>query len=171
MDYFLVARVEQIYGKDGFVRLKSFSDFPERYLSFKKVYLDFWGDKKTFYVDDVKDVKGQIIIKFKKFDNPRDSQVLIGREIYVNEVDVVSLPENNFFVHDLIGTEVIAGKEKIGTITDIIKTKANDVLVILTDDREEILMPFVLNYIENFDAAEKRLILNITKDFFKDDED
>lgn len=171
MDYFLVGRVEEIYGKDGWVRLKSFSDFPERFLSLKKVYLDFWGDKKTFYVEDVKDVNGQIIIKLKKFDSLRDSQVLIGREIYVNKDDVVNLPENNFFVHDLIGSEVIAGKEKIGTITDIINTKANDVLVILTDDGDEKLIPYVLNFIEKFDAAQKRLILNITKDFFEDDED
>jgi 16S rRNA processing protein RimM len=171
LDYFLIARVQQVYGKDGCVRIKSFSDFPERYLSLKKVYLDFWGDKKTFYVEDVKDVKGQIIIKFKKFDSPRDSQVLIGREIYVGEDDVVSLPENNFFLHDIIGIEVFAGKERIGTITDVIKTNANDVLVILTDDGDEKLIPYVLNFIEKFDAAQKRLILNITKDFFEDDED
>ena len=71
----------------------------------------------------------------------------------------------------MIGSEVIAGNEKIGTITDIIKSKANDVLVILTDDNEEKLMPFVLTYIEKFDAAKKKLILNVTKEFFEEDED
>jgi ribosomal 30S subunit maturation factor RimM len=60
LKYFLIARIEQTFGKDGFVRLQSFSDFPERFLSLKKVYLDFWGDKKTFYVEDVKDVKGEV---------------------------------------------------------------------------------------------------------------
>jgi 16S rRNA processing protein RimM len=171
LNYFLIARVEQIYGKDGFVRLKSFSDFPERYLSLKKVYIDFWGDKKIFYVEDIRDIKGRIIIKFKKFDNPRDSNVLIDRDLYVGEDDLVSLPSNYFFIHDLIGSEVIAGKEKIGTVADVLKGKANDVLVILSDDKEEKMMPFVLSYIEKFDAAQKRLILNITKDFFEDYED
>lgn len=171
MDYFLIARVKQLYGKDGFVRLRSYSDFPERYLSLKKVYIDFWGDKKIFYVEDVKDVNGKIIIKFKRFDSLRDSQVLIDRNVYVVEKDVVSLPENHFFMHDLIGSKVFAGKELIGTVTDVIKAKANDVLVILTDDKKEKLIPFVLNFIEKFDAAKKRLILNITKDFFVDDED
>ena len=171
MDYFLIARVEQIYGKGGFVRLKSFLDFPERYLSLKKVFLDFWGNKKIFYVEDVKNINGEVIVKFKKFDNIRDSQVLIGREIYVDENDAVSLPENNFFVHELIGSEVIAVKERIGTITDIIKTKANDVLVIMTNDSEEKMIPFVLTFIEKFDATKKSLVLNVTKDFFEDDED
>lgn len=170
MDYFLIARVDQLYGKDGFVRLKSYSDFPERYLNLKKVYIDFWGDKKIFYVEDVKDVKGKIIIKFKRFDSPRDSQVLIDRDVYVVEKDAVSLPENHFFMHDLIGSKVFAGKELIGTVTDIIKAKANDVLVILTDDKREKLIPFVLNFIEKFDADQKKLILNITKDFLEDED-
>ena len=170
MDYFLIARVDQLYGKDGFVRLKSYSDFPERYLNLKKVYIDFWGDKKIFYVEDVKDVKGKIIIKFKRFDSPRDSQVLIDRDVYVVEKDAVSLPENHFFMHDLIGSKVFAGKELIGTVTDIIKAKANDVLVILTDDKKEKLIPFVLNFIEKFDASRKKLVLNITKDFLEDED-
>ena len=170
MDYFLIAKVEQLYGKDGFVRLEAHSDFPERYLSLEKVYIDFWGDKKTFYVEDVKDVKGKIIIKFKRFDSPRDAQVLINRDVYIVEKDVVSLPKNHFFIHDLIGSEVLAGKERIGTVTDIIKSKANDVLVIQTDDEKEELIPFVLNFIEKFDAARKKLILNITKDFFEDED-
>lgn len=171
MEYILIARIEQLYGKDGFVKLKLFSDFPDRFLNLKKVYIDFGGDKKRFYVEDVNDLKGKIIIKFKKFDSPRDSQVLIDREIYVDEKDAVSLPDNHFFVHDLIGSEVVVEKERIGTISEVIKGKANDVLVVLTDDENEKLIPLVLNFIEKFDAAKKRLILNISKDFLEDDED
>ncbi|MCK7522173.1 MAG: hypothetical protein MZV64_33110 [Ignavibacteriales bacterium] len=64
--------------------------------------------RKHFYVEDVKDVKGKIIIKFKKFDSLRDSQILIDREVFVDEKDAVSLPDNHFFVHDLIGSEVFS---------------------------------------------------------------
>ena len=170
MEYFLIAKIEQLYGKNGFLGIQSFSDFPDRFFSLKKVYIDFWGDKKTFYVEDVKDVKGKIIIKFKNFDSPRDSQVLVGREVYVNEKNVVNLPENHFFVHDLIGSEVIIEKNKFGSVVNVIKGKANDVLVVSTEDNRETLIPFVLNFIEKFDAAEKKLILNISKEFLEDDE-
>jgi len=171
LEYFLVARIEQLYGKDGYVRIKSFSDFPERFLSLKKVYLDFWGDKKAFYVEDVKDIKGSVLLKFERFDSIRDSQLLIDREIYVDAKEAVILPENHFFVHDLIGSEIIIEKECIGVVTDVIKGKGNDVLVVKDDDSKEVLIPFVLNFIEKFDAVEKKIILNITKDFFKDDQD
>jgi 16S rRNA processing protein RimM len=170
LEYILIAKVEQDYGKAGYVRLQSFSDFPERFLNLEKVYIDFWGDKKTFYVEDFKNLNGKFVIKFKKFDGPRETQFLIGKEIYVDEKDKVSLPDNHFFVHDIIGSEVFVEEEKIGIVSDVIKSKANDVLVILTDDKKEKLIPFVLNFIEEFDAAKKKLILNISKDFLEDDE-
>lgn len=171
MEYFLIAQIEQLYGKDGYVRIKSFSDYPERFLSLKQVYLDFWGDKKPFYVEDVKDVKGNILLKFERFDSVRDSQLLLGREIYVAEKDAVVLPENHFFVHDIIGSKIIVEKESIGVVTDVIKGKGNDILVIKNDNNKEVMIPFVLNFIEKFDAAQKKIILNITKDFFEDDQD
>ncbi len=102
---------------------------------------------------------------------PEIIRVLIDREVYVNEKDAVSLPENHFFVHDLIDSEVFVKEERIGVVSDVIKGKANDVIVISTDEKKEILVPFVLNFIEKFDAAKKRLILNISKDFLEDDED
>ena len=171
MDYFLIARIEQTFGKDGYVRIQSYSDFPERFFRLKKVYLDFWGDKKSFYIEDVKDVKGKIIIKFKKFNNLRDAQVLTDREVFVDERDAVSLPANHFFVHDLIDSEVFVKKERIGVVSDVIKAKGNDVLVIMNDEKKEILVPLVLNFIEKFDVAKKKLILNIAKYFLEEDED
>ena len=171
MEYILIARIKQTFGKDGFVRIQSFSDFPERFFSLKRVYIDFWGDKKTFYIEFVKNVKGKIIIKFKKFDSLRDSQILIDREVYVDEKDSVTLPENYFFVHDLIDSEVFIKTERIGVVSDVIKGKGNDVLVISNNDKKEILVPFVLSFIEKFDAARKKLILNISKDFLEEDED
>jgi 16S rRNA processing protein RimM len=171
LEYFLIARIEQTFGKDGFVRIQSYSDFPDRFLTLKKVFIDFWGDKKTFYIEDVKDVKGKIIIKFKRFDSIRDSQVLVNRDIYVDEKDAVKLPADHFFVHDLIGSDVIVDNAKIGIVADVIKGKANDVLVISTVDKNEKLIPFVLNFIENFSAAEKKLILKISPDFLEDDAD
>jgi 16S rRNA processing protein RimM len=171
LEYILIARIEQTFGKDGFVRLQSFSDFPGRFFDLKKVFIDFWGDKKTFYVEDVKDANGKIIIKFKKFDSLRDTQVLIDREVFVDEKDAFCLPENHFFVHDLINSEVFMKTERIGVVSDVIKAKGNDVLVIMDNEKKEILIPFVLNFIEKFDAAEKKLILNISKDFLEEDED
>lgn len=170
MDYILIGKVKQVHGKAGYVLLDSFSDFLKQFINLKKVYLDFWGDKKNFYIEDVKDINGRLALKFKKFDSIRDCQVLVSREIYIDEKDKISFPDNHFFAHELIGSEVIIEKKSYGIVADVITGKANDVLVITTNNKEK-LIPLVLNFIESFDAAKKKLILNISLDYLDEDED
>lgn len=171
MEYILIAKVEQAHGKNGYVKLRSYSVLPDRFTGLKKVYLDFWGDKKLFFIDDVKQVKSEVALKFKKFDTLRDVSVLIDREVYVDDKEKIKLPVNHFFIHDLIGSEVLVENESIGMINDVIEGKANDVLVVTNEDNEEKLVPLVLNFIEKFDADNKKLTLNISKNYLENDED
>jgi 16S rRNA processing protein RimM len=168
-DFYLIAEIERFVGKDGFVKITPISDYPERFFDLKKVYLDFWGDKKTFVVTDVKKHKGSFLLKFENFDSIRDSKILVGRKIFVDDEEVVKLPENHFFTHDLIDVKVFIKNEKIGVVRDILKLPANDVLVVKKDDGTEQLIPFVLELIDKFQPEKKRLSLNIEKDFFEDE--
>jgi 16S rRNA processing protein RimM len=169
--YFLIARIEQLSGNSGFVKIESLSDFPERFLNLKKVFIDFWGDKKVFSVEEVRRQKDSYLLKFKTFDTQRDSQVLIGREIFVDESEVIKLPENHFFVHDLIGCKVLIKDEMIGTVKDVLSLPANDVIVLELSDGKEKMIPFVLDFIDNFDPVNGKLLLRIEKDFLEEDED
>ena len=168
-DFYLIAEIEGLVGKDGFVKINPLSDYPERFFNLKKVYLDFWGDKKTFIVTDVKKQKGSFLLKFKNFDSIRDSQVLVDRKIFIDDEEVVKLPENHFFIHDLVDVKVFIRDEKIGVVTDVLKLPANDVLVVQKEDGTEQLIPFVLEFIEKFQPEKKRLSLKIEKDFFEDE--
>jgi len=170
LDYILIGKVEQVHGKPGYLLLDSFSDFLKQFINLQKVFLDFWGDKKTFYIEDVKDINGRLAVKFKKFDNIRECQVLVSREIYIDEKDKISLPEDKFFAHELIGSEVIIENKSYGIVADVITGKANDVLVITTNNKEK-LIPLVLHFIESFDAVKRKLILNISLDYLDEDED
>ena len=80
-----------------------------------------------------------------------------GREIFVEEKDVVELPDNTFFVHDLINCLVLQEDNKLGIIKDLLQLPANDVLVIEDTNKEEKLLPFVLDFIESFDPERKIL--------------
>ena len=168
-EFFLIAKITALLGRDGFVKVEPYSDFPKRFFKLKKVFIDFWGNKKMFYVEKVKQRGVSFALKFRNFDDDRDAGVLIGREVFVDNEDVVRLPANNFFIHDLIGSKVIQGGEEIGEITDVLTVPANDVIVIKKNINKEILIPLVLEFIEQFDAEKKILILK--KEFGYEDED
>jgi 16S rRNA processing protein RimM len=156
-DFYLIAKIKKVVGNEGFVLIESYSDFPERFYELETVYLDFWGDKKLFIVEEVKEHKSRFLLKFEKFDDERSATVLEGREIFVEEKDVVELPDNTFFVHDLINCLVLQEENKLGIIKDVLQLPANDVLVIEDTNKEEKLLPFVLDFIESFDPEKKIL--------------
>ena len=170
IEYLLIGKIDSVTGNDGFVKITSYSDFPKRFHALSEVYLDFWGDKKKFIVEKTGDRKHSLFIKFKNFSSRRDSELLEGKEIFITSDDVIKLPENNFFIHDLIGSKVLFNDEIIGEITDVMKTPANDVIVLRDDDDKEILLPFVPDFIESFDPERKIMILKQDIDF-SDDED
>ncbi|GBD88706.1 ribosome maturation factor RimM [bacterium BMS3Abin03] len=168
-DFFLIARIVSLFGKDGYIKIEPVSDFPERFFSLSIVYIDFWGEKKEFVVEDVKQLKNAFALKLKNFDDERSSKLLRGRDIFVKEDKSFELPENNFYVHDLIGSKVYRMDEEIGVVKDLLSPPANDVLVIESKDKKEILIPFVLEFIENYDPKKKILVLKKDAGYYDED--
>jgi 16S rRNA processing protein RimM len=170
-EYFLIARIKSVYGKNGSVKIISYSDFPQRFYGLKKVYIDFFGSKKEFLVERVEQVKGSFIIKFKNFNNDAESGVLTGKEIFVDEENLVKLPENYFFIHDLVGSRVLRNNEEFGIISEVLSLPANDVYVVQSVQGKEVLIPAVADFIESFDAGKKLLILKTGKELYEEDDE
>lgn len=157
-EFFLIAKIQSAFNNEGFVRILAYSDFPERFFNLKKVYIDFSGIKKEFYVEEVIKKKDFFTLKFKNFDNDNDVEVLVGRDLFVSEKDVIKLPADQYFIHDLIGSSVFRNKILVGKIVEVMVLPANDVYVVDAYGKE-ILIPAVKEFIEKFIPSEKKLIL------------
>ena len=59
---------------------------------------------------------------------------------------------------DLIGLDTIYEGNIFGKVVDIMKTKANDILVVKNNGKE-VLVPLVDVYIENVDLDKKNIVL------------
>jgi len=171
IEYFLVAKIVSAEGDKGFLKIDSFSDSPERFAKLKNVYIDFWGEKKLFSLQSVKRKKENILIKFKNFDDKESVEVLIGREVFIDSKDVLKLPKGHYFIHDIIGSNVIRNGVEFGKLTDVYSLTSNDVYVIRKTNGEEILIPAIHEFIESIDTLNKVLILKSGEDFYEDDED
>ncbi len=171
IEYFLLAKIIASEGDQGFLKIDSFSDSPERFYKLKKVYIDFWGEKKIFFLQSVKRKKDSVLIKFKDFNNKESVEVLLGRQVFVDDKDLLKLPKGHYFIHDIIGSKVIRNGNEFGTLTDVYSLDANDVYVIRKTSGEEILIPAVNEFIEKIDIINKVLILKAGEDIYEDDED
>jgi 16S rRNA processing protein RimM len=88
----------------------------------------------------------------------------------VDEANLVKLPDNHFFIHDLIGSRVIKDDKEFGIIKDVLQYPANDVYVIEDSLGKEILLPAIHRFIKSFDNVEKILRLKAGEDLYEDDE-
>jgi len=169
-DLFLIAEIKAVHGSNGFVLIDSFSDFSERFFKLNSVFLDLFGSKKEFFVENVIEVGGRIALKFKNFNSGEDVNFLLGKKIFVNEKNSVKLSKDTYFVHDLIGSEVYRDSILLGCVEDVLAYPANDVYVINKVDKKKFLIPAIKDYILSFDAAKKRLELVPDCDLLYDDE-
>lgn len=91
------------------------------------------------------------------------------KKIYVDSENKVSLPNDTYFIHDLVGSKVFINNEFYGSLKDVLNMPANDIYVIHDAENNEILFPALKKYIKSFDADKKVLILEIEESFFDED--
>ena len=82
-------------------------------------------------------------------------QTLLRKNLYVARKDAVPLAENQYYVADLYGMEVIREEDgtSLGRIKDVLATGANDVYVVKgqQDPKKEILIPAIRDCIRKVD--------------------
>lgn len=170
-DYYLIAKIISTSGNEGFVNINLFTDFPEHLYNLKKVYIDFFNDKKEFLIERVEGSGNKYRIKFSNFTDSKDTEILIGKKVFISEDELVKLPEDHYFVHDIIGSIVLRNNVEIGTITEVLSMPANDVYIIKDKNSKEILIPAVHEYVESFDPVKKIMKLKPGEDLYENDED
>ena len=74
----------------------------------------------------------------------------------------MELEENEFFVADLIGIEVISDDGVLkGNLKDVIETGANDVYVITLEDGRELLLPAIRECILKVSLEDNRMLIHV----------
>ncbi len=169
-DFYLVAEIKEVFKKkEGFLSVLPVTDFPERFISGLKVYIDVFNDKNPFVIEKVIEEKGKLLLKFKNFNTAEDVSFLIGKKIYITEDELVNLPENTFYIHDLIGCRVYKNGLFFGNLIDVLSLPANDVYVVKNEEGKEILVPAIGSFIEKINIAEKRIDLSDKFEFENDE--
>lgn len=61
-------------------------------------------------------------VKFKGVDTRNDAELLQNEYVSVAREDAVKLPENTWFIVDILGSKVFVDDKEIGTLTDVMQT-------------------------------------------------
>ena len=143
-DMFRVGVVSSTHGIKGEVKVYPTTDDLKRFDYLKEVYLDTGRELLKLEVENVKYFKGQAILKFTGFDKIEDVERFKQKDLLVTRENAIPLEEGEYYVKDMLGLTVYDDTDlnnPIGTLTDVLKTAANDIYVVTDSDNKEILIP------------------------------
>ena len=130
------------HGIKGEVRIEPWCDSPAFLSAFKKLYLDENG--ATFIEVKSRPHKNITLSKIKGVDTIEDAERYRGKIVYINRDDI-RLDEGVHFVQDLLGLEIRDADNSAvyGTLTDVLRTGANDVYEITDGSGKTYLAPVI----------------------------
>ncbi len=150
------------HGVRGEIKVFPTTDDTSRFKKLKKVYLDLGKEKMELEIQSVRFFKNLVILKFKGIDNINDIEKYKGKDLLIQRKDAVKLREDEYFICDIIGSKVVTedGKE-VGSLKEVLQTGANDVYVVTTLDKKEILLPVIKDCVLDVNIEEKIVTVHL----------
>ncbi len=107
-------------------------------------------------------VRDQVVLLELEDVTDRDSaERLRGKDVEVPRHDAPRLPRGQYFWHQVIGLRVedAATEQRLGTVTDILETGANDVYVVTSESGRELLIPAIKDVVLDIDPSQGRMLV------------
>jgi 16S rRNA processing protein RimM len=137
-----IGKLRRPHGVHGEIIMDVYTDFPERLRPGMQL---FAGEaRQPLRLTRRRWHQDALLMTFEGFDTPESVGTFRNQVLVVRTADLPPLPEGDYYHHQLIGLQVVdeAGKF-LGTVTEILETGANDVLVVRPEIGSEILLPMI----------------------------
>ncbi|MDO5047910.1 MAG: ribosome maturation factor RimM [Anaerococcus sp.] len=157
-----VASILKTHGIRGGVKVKVLSDNPDRFKEGSKLYVE----DQPLTIEESFDLKAEKVIKFKEYEDINQVQELIGKDLWVDEKDLADLADDEYYIYKLIGAKIISNGQEIGVLKDIISgVYPNDVYLIETKEKKEVLLPALKSVIKKIDLDENTIQVDNLSDY------
>ena len=164
-DLYQVGAITQTHGIKGEVKVFPLTDDISRFKNMKNLLLDGGRDGYiNLEVENVRQQKNLVILKFKGIDNINDIEKYKGHGLFVTKENRVELKEDEYFIADLIGVSVYLDTDEntiFGEISDVLQTGANDVYEITMSNNKTVLVPAIKDCIKSVDMESKKMIIHL----------
>ena len=160
-DLLRVGVVTTTHGVRGEVKVFPTTDDPTRFEDLTQVILDTGREKRSLEITGVKYFKNLVILKFKGLDNVDDVANFRQAEIYICREDAVPCEENENYIADLLGMEVVTEEGMVlGTLKQVYETGANDVYIVQSD-KKEYMIPAIQDCVKDVDLETNRMTIHV----------
>jgi len=154
-----VGKVVADHGLGGAVKFKYYNEDAENFYRYSSLITNKNERQAELKLTEVRFSKGFFYLKFEGLNSPEQVSFLINQELFVREEDLPPLDNDEYYDYQLIGLHVVNHSgELIGTVSQVIHTGVNDIIVV--KGKEEILVPMVEGLISKIDLKNSLITID-----------
>lgn len=154
-----VGKITNTHGIKGDLKILPLTDYFERFEELEWVYIE--GFKEKFYIENIKYKPTLVILSFEGYGDINLVEKFKERYLLIDESQRRILPEDTYYIADIIGLDVFTVKDEyIGKVVDIIQTGSSEVYVIRMNNLKEIMIPSVKEFMPEISLEKKRITID-----------
>ncbi|MGN6147248.1 MAG: ribosome maturation factor RimM [Rhizomicrobium sp.] len=144
-------------GLKGEVKVKAFTQSPEKLAAYGPLYMK---DGKSFRATFVREAKDGAVVALEGVADRNAAEALKGAELFVPRSALPKEDAGEFYHADLIGlrAEDTEGRA-MGTVRALHNFGAGDVIELVRDDGDEVFLPFTREVAQEIDIAGGRIVI------------
>ncbi len=167
--YLAVGLLRRPHGVRGDILFSITTDFPERLRPGTVVYIG--DDKQVLKITRRRPHNDGIIFGFEGVSTPERAAKYTGKMVFVPAEGRPPLPEGEYYHHQIIGLEVFdETDQRLGLVSEILETGANDVYVVKNSAGREILLPALEKVVLKIDLERQMMKVHLLPGLVEEDD-
>jgi 16S rRNA processing protein RimM len=154
-----MARISAPFGIQGWIKLKTFTEFPDGLADHDRWWIGSGQDWKAYSLLEFAARPAATVAKLEGVDDRNGAESLRGLEVVVSRKDLGDAGPEAIYWMDLVGLEVVSlSGEALGKVDGLFETGETSVLVVMGE--RERMIPFVPQYVKTVDREAKRITVD-----------
>ena len=168
MEKIKIGRIVNAVALRGEVKVYNYSGYRERYEELEQIFVE---DKK-YEIEKVRYQQQMVILKLSGVDDRHAAEAMKNKDIFITEDDLLELPEDTFYIRDLIGLSVIDEEKDqiLGTIKDVLQPSSQDLYVVRLAKGGEVLIPVVSEFVKEVSLEKGYVKVRLIKGMIEDED-
>ena len=153
-------RIGQIVNAVGLkveVKVYSYSE-RGRYEELPEVFVE----QALMRIEGVRYQKQMVILKLTGVCDRTAAEALKGSDLYIREEELPVLPEDTYYIRDLLGMAVCQENGRmLGELVDVIQSSAQDIYEVRLENGKKLLIPVVGEFVLNIDMEQRVITVRL----------
>ncbi|MCC2864537.1 ribosome maturation factor RimM [Anaerovorax odorimutans] len=154
MEKIIIGKIVNAVGLKGEVKVYCYTDRKERFEELERVYVE----DTPYPIANVRYQANVAILRLEGIDDRNQAEAQKGKNVSILESDLERLPEDTYYVRDLLGIAVADEEGRVlGSLSDVVQSSAQDLYEIKLESGKKILLPAVRKFVLSVDMENRTM--------------